>query len=350
MSKALGELEHVDAVIVGGNIRGLLAAHVLSSLGYRAVLLEKAATVGGVDKSFVTPDGTTFDIGLHVLDYMRSEVATRMFSYATDGEFHKVKLKRGVVLRNQIMPYAAEREDLPEEFRAMLPEGEIIDDLGDDIPTRKRIGEIYGPAFADVVFDEILPSYRCENRHRQFGVDESLLMQNVYPWLFPKATRAAKNFDESRTFHDQLRNTAEQWIQYPKKGGFGGFAQRVVRQVQQRSHRSADRYRRYQRRSRARHASGQMDQRRRSALRRQVLFLGGALADIVQSAGHSVPGHRRRSRAARELSPEQVGDLRLSRVARRRSQAALQSGVLSFEFSRGRRASDAGRTRVSQGG
>lgn len=224
MSKPVRELESVDAVIVGGNIRGLVAAHVLSNLGYRAVLLEKADAVGGVDRSFVTPDGTTFDIGLHVLDYERSEVATRLFTHATNGEFHRVKLKRGIVLRNQIMPYAPDPTEMPAELRAMLPSGEIVDDIADDIPTRKRIGEIYGPAFADLVLDEVLPSYRCENRHRKFGVDEGILLRNVYPWLFPRANRTSRSNDESRTFHDKLRNGEEQWVLYPKKGGFGGFA------------------------------------------------------------------------------------------------------------------------------
>ena len=224
MQMPSGELEHVDAVVVGGNIRGLIAAHMLSNLGYRAVLVEKADAIGGVDRSFVTPDGTTFDIGLHVLDYDRSEVATRLFSHATNGEFHKVKLKRGIVLRNQIMPYAPDPKEMPEELRSMLSSDEILDNIGDEAPTRKRIAEIYGSTFADFAFDEILPSYRCENRHRKFGVDESLLLQNIYPWLFPRANRTPKSDDESRTFHDILRRGTEQWVLYPKKGGFGGFA------------------------------------------------------------------------------------------------------------------------------
>jgi hypothetical protein len=70
----------------------------------------------------------------------------------------------------------------------------------------------------------VLPSFRCELRHRELGVDEALLTANIYPWFFPRATRRRIDAGESRSFHDHLRRGEEQYLLYPKEGGFAGFA------------------------------------------------------------------------------------------------------------------------------
>ncbi len=224
----MADAEKVDAVVIGANIRGLVATYVLSMLGYRAVLLERAPFIGGVDGSFNTPDGSWFEYGMHVLDYDRSEVATRLFTHVVDGKVHRVRLKRGIVLRNQVMPYAPEPAEMPEELRNMLPPGDLIDDIGDELPTRVRLSEFYGEEYANMIFDETLPSLPTENRHRAFGVDEAELLTNIYPWFFPQARRKPVSGDESRSYHDKLRNSVDQYILYPHDGGFGGFSKGFV--------------------------------------------------------------------------------------------------------------------------
>lgn len=221
----MGEAEALDAVVIGGNIRGLVTAYVLGQLGYRTVLVERADRIGGVDGSFQTARGTWFDHGLHVLDEDRSVVATRLFTRVVDGQVHRTKLERGLVLRNHIIPYAPRPEDLPPELRALLPASTLVDEIGAAPPTRAKVAEHYGRGFADLIFDEVLPSYPTENRHRAFGVDESLLLRNIYPWFFPRAHRPAIDGDESRAFHDRLRAGLEQHVLYPKTGGFSGFAE-----------------------------------------------------------------------------------------------------------------------------
>lgn len=216
--------ETVDAVVIGGSLRGLVTGYVLSTLGYRAVILERLPRLGGADSSFVTAGGTRFDHGLHVLDAGRSRLATRLFTHVVEGRVHEVPLRRGMVLRGMLMPYAPRRDQLPASLAALLPPGELIDDLGDALPSRARLSRIYGPAYADLIFDEVLPSYPSEDRHRHFGVEESRLLANIYPWYFPRARRAAVTGDESRRFHDLLRAGIEQRVLYPREGGFGGFA------------------------------------------------------------------------------------------------------------------------------
>jgi len=220
--------EHVDAVVVGANIRGLVTCHVLDSLGYRVVLLDRSPRVGGADGSFVTAGGTTFDFGMHVLDFQRSALATRLFTEVSSGAVHKTLLRRGIALRGHVMPYAPRPADMPEELRAMLPGDDIDDRLSAEPPTRENLARYYGRQFVDLIFDEVLPSFPCEARHLAFGVDESELMPNIYPWLFPRASRPSSVGDESRRFHDLLRAGVEQYVLYPKSGGFSGFAHAFV--------------------------------------------------------------------------------------------------------------------------
>ncbi len=216
--------ESVDAVVIGSNIRGLVAAYVLSQLGYSAVVLERSSRVASADGSFQTADGTVFDFGFHVLDYMRAPVATRLFTHVVDGNVNRMPLRRGIVLRGQVMPYALGPTEMAPELRDLLAGDELTDDIGDELPTRDRLGRCYGPGFAELVMDEVLPSFPTEHRHREFGVDESRLLTNLYPWFFPRAKRAVASGDESRAFHDRLRAGVTQEILYPASGGFGGFA------------------------------------------------------------------------------------------------------------------------------
>lgn len=227
----MADPEQLDAVVIGASIRGLVAATVLDQLGFRTLLVDARPRPGGVDGSFVTAGGARFDHGLHVLDYMRSEVATRLFTRVTGGAVHRVTLERGIVLRGAIVPYAPRPADLPEPLRKMLPGDALVDDIGDAPPTRDRLARCYGRDFADLVFDEVLPSYPTEARHLAFGVDESRLLTNIYPWLFPRARRKRVVHDESRSFHDRLREGVAQQILYPREGGFGGFADAFLRHL-----------------------------------------------------------------------------------------------------------------------
>ncbi len=220
----MSDSEHLDAIVIGGNIRGLVTAYVLSSLGYKALLVDKAKTVGGADGSFKAADGSVFEFGMHVLDFMRSELATRLFSRVVDGAVNRIKLRRGIVLRNELMPYSPLPAEMPPSLAALLAKDPLHDDLGDRPPSRENLAAIYGEGFSDLIFDEVLPSFPSESRHLDFGVAEEQLMANIYPWFFPRAERATKSGDESRAFHDLLRSGVDQYILYPKRGGFGAFS------------------------------------------------------------------------------------------------------------------------------
>ena len=77
----------------------------------------------GADGSFVTAGGSTFDFGMHVLDYDRSPVATRLFSKVMGGAVHKTQLHRGIALAGHVMPYAPHPTEMPDELRRLWNAG-----------------------------------------------------------------------------------------------------------------------------------------------------------------------------------------------------------------------------------
>jgi hypothetical protein len=224
----MAEFEDFDAIVIGAGTRGLVATYVLSTLGYRAAVVDRAPDVGSGDGSFKAADGTWFDYGMHVLDEMRSPLATRLFRRVCAG-VHRTRLRRAIVLRDFIVPYAPEPRALPPPLRRLLPGDDLIDDIGDRLPTRELIGRYYGPGYADLIYDEVLPSYPSEHRHLAFGVDEAELLVNIYPWFFPRARRTPKHGDISRAFHDRLRSGIDQYVLYPLEGGFGELGRAFVR-------------------------------------------------------------------------------------------------------------------------
>ncbi|MFX9634836.1 FAD-dependent oxidoreductase, partial [Acinetobacter baumannii] len=88
--------EKFDAIVVGGGISGLIATQILSQAGYRVLLAEKEANLGGTNGSFRNARGDTFDFGYHTIDYNRSPFTTRYFARMLKGKFHLLSLRRGI--------------------------------------------------------------------------------------------------------------------------------------------------------------------------------------------------------------------------------------------------------------
>jgi hypothetical protein len=223
--------ENCDAIVVGGNVAGLFVAYMLGQLGYSTKLLEKQPVLGGMDRSFTNRNGRSFDFGLHVLDSLRSDVVTKLFRHVVDNEVHETERRRGIVLRNHVIPYNAVAGDWPEELRELLPDHDLVDEVGDAKPTRRTLARYYGEGFADMIFDEVLASYPSETRQLEFGVEESQLITHIYPWFFPRARLAPVNSNLSRQYHDRKRAGAKEVFLYPRQGGFGGFAEGFRRKL-----------------------------------------------------------------------------------------------------------------------
>ncbi len=220
----------LDALVVGGNLAGLFVAHTLASWGFRTRLVETSDHLGGWDRSFRNRLGSEFDLGVHALAYRRSELVTRFFEEILEGRVRRIDVARAIVIRNHVIPYHAKASSWPGPLRALLPDGEVLDDLGDEPPSRERLSGIYGAAFADLIFDEVLRSYPSEARHLRFGVPESQLLTNIHPWFFPRARRPGA--EDSTRFQDRIRRgeLAEQAL-YPEAGSFGAFPAALHRRL-----------------------------------------------------------------------------------------------------------------------
>jgi protoporphyrinogen oxidase len=226
--------EQCDAIVIGANLAGLVISYFLTGWGYSVRTIERAPFIGGSDRSFRNANGRLFDFGVHSLDYMRSEFTTHLVIQAIDAEIVQMERKRGIVHRDTLIPYNADKSEWPAELAAMMPEGELVDELGTDRPTRENLARYYGKEFADYIFEETLASYPAEFRHLSFGVEEWELMKNIYPWFFPRARRTPADIDASRIFHDRARGGRREDLVYPKEGGFGSFAASFARKVQER--------------------------------------------------------------------------------------------------------------------
>lgn len=225
--------EAFDAIVIGGNVAGLVVAYLLANFGYRTALVERAPQLGGKDASFKNRNGRTFDFGLHCLDYLRSEFTTRLFEHVQRGRVHRVERHRAIVLRNHLIPYNALPEEWPGELRGLFPSERIVDELGAEDPTRERIAHTYGAGFADLIFDETLPSYPSDLRHTQFDIAPSRLMVNIYPWFFPRAQRGKLATDASRSYQDEMREQPREYMLYPDAGGFSAFSEALAEQAAQ---------------------------------------------------------------------------------------------------------------------
>ncbi len=81
-----------DVIIAGSGLGGLVCAYVLSKNGYRVLVLEKNAQVGGCLQAFRRP-GVKFDTGMHYIGSMdEGQILYRFFKYL--GLLDSVKLKR----------------------------------------------------------------------------------------------------------------------------------------------------------------------------------------------------------------------------------------------------------------
>jgi hypothetical protein len=107
----------------------------------------------------------------------------------------------------------------------MFPDGELVDLLGKNPPTRANLAPYYGSEFVDLIFDEALPSYPSDHRHVELGVPEHEVMSVLYPWFFPRARRERLDVNQSRAYQDRIRAEAKEYLLYPDEGGFGTFAE-----------------------------------------------------------------------------------------------------------------------------
>lgn len=223
-------MTHKRIIILGGGLTGLIAANICSNLGIDTILVEKTNSLGGGNKSTTNKNGDIFDLGYHALDFNRSVITTNFFQKIIKNQYYKIKLKRGIIIRNHLFPYNSKISqwpiDLQNIFKIKLNKDSIKGNLN-----RKKISNIYGKKFTQLVFDEILPSYPAANWSIQNGGNETDFAGIVYPWFFPNVSKTVIRDSEWDRFHDSMRETQEHYILYPKKNGFQEFVNALINDI-----------------------------------------------------------------------------------------------------------------------
>jgi protoporphyrinogen oxidase len=214
-------------VIIGGGFAGLVSANICSHFGIDSILLEKSKLLGGGNRSKIDPKGNTFDYGYHALDENRSLITTQFFKKVLKNQFYKHKLNRGIVIKNNLLPYNEKFSKWPKklqkEFTIPLNDDNITNNLN-----RKNISKIYSKKFTDFAYDEIANSYPGIRWAIEHGGKEEDFFDLVYPWFFPmKIKRTTRNSEWDR-FHDKKRITFDHYVLYPKKGGFQSFSDAII--------------------------------------------------------------------------------------------------------------------------
>tara|TARA_Y100001934_G_scaffold267695_1_gene348726 strand:- start:569 stop:1888 length:1320 start_codon:yes stop_codon:yes gene_type:complete len=226
----MSEEKNYEVVIIGGGLSGLVAAYSCQRYGFTPLILERSSEFGGGNKSTYYNNGLTFDSGYHTLDYNRSKLATNFFKSVLEGEYRKFVLKRGIVLKNHLIPYNSPLEEWPEVLKSLFTSFNGRDNI-DRLVAVSQIEETYGKGYADLIVNDVLSSYPSIKWSIDNGADVLNHLGTVYPWFFPKAEKKARETNEWEKFHDQMRNV-EHTVMYPKEKGFGNFPLSIFRQIE----------------------------------------------------------------------------------------------------------------------
>jgi hypothetical protein len=219
-------------VVVGGGISGLITAHILVDQGYDVLLLERSDSLGGLTTSFQDSLGNWFDYGYHALDFNRSPFTTLFFQKILDNKCHIHELKRSLLLRDSVFPYNSKLEDWPESLKSLFTNGTSEENLTSPV-TRFSLELSYGKPFIDFIFSEVIGSYSNLQWKKQQGLPDDSLLENIYPWFFPKSSKPLQRTGESQQYHDLVRSGAvKQQILYPKQGGFGQFLKKLIEKTE----------------------------------------------------------------------------------------------------------------------
>lgn len=213
-------IQESETIVIGGGLAGLSTAYLLTNQGYGVTLVEKSRELGGLTGSFRDELGNVFDYGYHALDYNRSVFTTNLFRRLLGDKVRKVKLRRGLLLENQLVDYNAPTANWPERLRKLLPKSEIADDIG-STPKRNDLERVYGKPFTDLIFERVLRSYAALRWKLENGIPEDELLELIYPWYFPLSAKLGGRDREWHRYHDRIRAGEEQEVLYPSAGGFG---------------------------------------------------------------------------------------------------------------------------------
>lgn len=233
----------VENLVIGAGLVGSITGWILAEQGRSGVLLDRSSDAGGVNGSFRDALGNLFDHGRHVINADRDPFTSQFFTDVQNGEVHRFTLRRGIVVRGHLVPYAAELADWPDALRERieLDVGVGPIHLGS---AREQFARVYGQWFADLAFGEMLEAYPTLRWQREHGVPEERLMRWIFPWFFPRSEAEAEPApekeqgvysQESRDYHYRTRHSDPpcEELLYPRENGFGNWIDCMLTRVRE---------------------------------------------------------------------------------------------------------------------
>jgi hypothetical protein len=233
------------AMVAGGGPVGLVAALLLDRQGYRVEVIERASEPGGLMRSWVSPEGFSFDNGTRFAPRLGiPELDDALCPARSGGWLEFQQPPHGSVFGGRLCSRTGflDATVLPQSLRDQVEAGylaasrqptdaesltqTILADFG--APALKHI---FGPAMTKVTglgTDTLLP-----DSHRLFGLGRILLFD-------PERTQALKRdaaHDRCLAFHDRSEGapaTGRSFL-YPRQGGTGRWVDSLIRLLQDRN-------------------------------------------------------------------------------------------------------------------
>lgn len=221
-----------SVIIFGGGLSGLVTANICSHLGIDSILVENSNSLGGGNKSIKDKEGNVFDYGYHALDHNRSFITTKFFEKILQNNYRKFKLKRGIVIKNHLIPYNEKIDKWPKDLKVLFLKKLQNDTIEGEL-NRGEISRVFGKKFTDLAFEDILRSYPSIRWSLENGGKEEDFFGLVYPWFFPKTKKVNQRKSEWDIFHDKMRGDSDHFVLYPKNGGFGRFIEAIYKDIDQ---------------------------------------------------------------------------------------------------------------------
>lgn len=228
------------ALVVGGGVAGLTAAALLKRRHERVILVEREASCGGLLRSFVNPDGVSFDYGTHFISetgvpeldaVVLSPLGDgwNVFAANNVGTFHAGRLNAG-------SPFINASGLPPETYRRGLEELLSAAPAKDPSTLEAQLHGHFGRAFTGAILEPVLrkllgagPAELAPDAHKLFALGR-LIVET------PEKSRELKKspqLDERVAFHSYAETPSSVRNYYPKQGGVGLWAEGMTRSLRE---------------------------------------------------------------------------------------------------------------------
>jgi len=221
-------------------VAGILSAIMLAEKGMKVHLIESAGSMGGLLRSYQSPEGFTFDYGTHFLrETGNNELDKLLYGGLCWREWQKLK-----ILKNGNYFYGSLNEKSPFIDSRLLPKEIYNDGLREFFEIKlgsasfdnlaQQLQELYGSTFYQYIYEPVIKSFFHQNPNEL--APNSHVLAGLSLILIGSAgeTRKLKEnqFMNSRIgFHSFEEGVSSLCNFYPRVGGIGKWIDHLVKRT-----------------------------------------------------------------------------------------------------------------------